>query len=380
MSAQRIVAGFMPLLDCAVLVAAAECGFAAQEGIDLRLLRETSWANIRDRLIVGQFQAAHLLGPMAVAATIGASQLRVPMLAAAALGQGGNAVSVSLALHAEMNAAGGGGEPTLDPVVQGAALRHAIAERRRRGAAPPVFATVYPFSCHTIELRYWFAACGIDPDQDVQLVVLPPPLVVDALRSGQIDGFCVGAPWSAVAVAAGAGCVVTTASHLWRQPSEKVLGMRRDWAEAQPETALALVRAVLRASEWCNEAGNHRELAALLAGPRYVGVPAELLYENLSGHLHLVPGAQATMVPDFLGFSRAAALPRAAHAVWYYRQMLRWRQCVAADGAEAAAAACFDGVLAQQAAITLGWDISATSREECLFDGQPFDAMPQTGA
>jgi NitT/TauT family transport system ATP-binding protein len=378
MSAQRIVAGFIPLLDCAVLVAAAECGFAAQEGIDLRLLRETSWANIRDRLIVGQLQAAHMLGPMVVAATLGAGHLRVPMLASVALGQGGNAISISSAMYREMH--GAHATHSLDPATQGAALKRAIRARLDRGAPLPVFATVYPFSCHTFEMRYWLAACGIDPDQDVQLVVLPPPLLVDALRTGQIDGFCVGEPWSSVAVAAGVGHVITTATHIWQGPPEKVLGMRRDWAEAHDDVALALVRAVLRAAEWSNNANNHRELASLLAGPRYVGVPAELLYAGLSGQLRLAPDALPVAIPDFMGFTPDAALPSAAHAAWYYRQMVRWGQCVPEAGAEIVARSCFDDFLCRRAAASLGWSMPESERLERLFDGQSFDVLHSAGA
>jgi len=382
MSSQRIVAGFIPLLDCAVLVAAAECGFAAQEGIDLRLLRETSWANIRDRLIVGQMQAAHMLGPMVVAASLGVGHLRVPMLAAAALGDGGNAITTSRALYAEMHGSGTAPDAAggLDPAVQGAALRRVIAARRARGAPPLVFATVYPFSCHSFEMRYWLSACGIDPDQDVQLIVLPPPLLVDALRAGQVDGFCVGAPWSSVAVAAGAGCVITTAGHIWQRPPEKVLGLRRDWAESHPELLQALVRAVLRASAWCDDAGNQRELATLLAGPRFVGVPAELLLESLSGRMHLAPGGEPVTVPGFMGFSRAATLPRPAHAAWYYQQMLRWRQCAPVADGDAAVAACFDPQWHRQAAASLGWKPLSVEREERFFDGQAFAAPHPAGA
>ena len=136
MSARRIVAGFIPLLDCAALVAAAECGFAAQEGLDLRLVRETSWANIRDRLTVGQFDAAHMLGPMVVAASLGIGRLRVPMVAGAALGQGGNAIAVSNASVCA-DAGGAAGEAGLDPAAQGAALRRVLQRARaaRRTAA-----------------------------------------------------------------------------------------------------------------------------------------------------------------------------------------------------------------------------------------------------
>ena len=378
MSTHRIVAGFIPLLDCAVLVAAAERGFAAQEGVDLRLQRETSWANIRDRLIVGQLQAAHMLGPMSVAASLGAGHLRVPMVAALALGHGGNAITVSNALHAQMRAAGA--PESLDPARQGAALAQVVQARAARAQPPLVVATVYPFSCHTYQLRYWLAACGIDAE-DVQLVALPPPLLVDALREGQIDACCVGEPWSSVAVAADVGHIITTAAHIWQRPPEKVLGMRRDWLETHDAAALALVRALLRAAAWCDESANHADLARLLAEPRYVGVPAELLRADLAGELRLHAGAARVRVDDFIGFARDGGLqPRPEHAAWYYGQMLRWRQIRAQPDGDVAARAAFDGQLYARALASLGAAPPLAPREERFFDVQAGQVLHTAGA
>src|ERR1019366_10118157 len=118
---------------------------------------------------------------------------------------------------------------------------------------------VYPFSCHNYELRYWLAASGIDPDRDLNLVVLPPPLLVEAMRENQIEGFCAGEPWSSLAVEAGVGCIVAATTDIWRRSPEKVLGLRADWAESHPDEVAALVRACYRAAAWCANRGNQTE-------------------------------------------------------------------------------------------------------------------------
>jgi two-component system, oxyanion-binding sensor len=328
--ATKLDIGFMPLLDCATLVAASERGFAAAEGLQLRLVRETSWANIRDRVAVGHFAAAHMLGPMAVAASLGVGHLHAPMVAPIALGLGGNAITVSGAVWSQM--AAHGAVPGAAPPAQAAALARVVAQRLRAGR-PLTFAMVFPFSCHNYLLRHWLAAAGVDPDRDVRLVVLPPPLLVDALRSGQIDGFCVGEPWNSLAVAAGIGCIVAATSDIWPLGAEKVLGMRRDWSERHPRQVAALVRAIDAAARWCDEPANHADLAALLSEPRYVGVPADILLGALEGRLPFMQGAEPVLKADFLMFSRHhAALPRTEHAAWFLEQMLRWGQLAACEG------------------------------------------------
>jgi ABC-type nitrate/sulfonate/bicarbonate transport system substrate-binding protein len=321
----NIIVGFIPLLDCAPLVAAVEKGFAAAEGLDLALMRETSWANIRDRLIVGHFDAAHMLGPMAVASSLGIGHLQVPIVAPFSLGLGGNAITVSNELWEQMTAAGA--RLGADPATQGTALREVVARRERLKQPPLTFAMVYPFSCHNYELRYWLAAAGIHPDRDVRLIVLPPPLLVDALREGQVDGFCVGEPWNSLAVSAGVGRIVVATSAIWRLSPEKVLGFRLDWTQRYPERVSALVRALYRSAQWCENPANHEELARLLAEPRYVGAPADILQRGLSNKVALGPGDHPRDIPDFYVPARhAATFPWRSHAVWFYSQMVRWRQ------------------------------------------------------
>jgi NitT/TauT family transport system ATP-binding protein len=209
----------------------------------------------------------------------------------------------------------------------GRALAVAVEERRLANLPPLTFAAVYPFSGHNYELRYWLAASGIDPDADVRITVLPPPLMVDALSRGRIDGFCVGEPWSSIAVDTGVGTIVTTKSALWRQSPEKVLGMQEAFAARYPERVAALVRAIWRAGVWLSDPQNVEAAAELLSRPDYVGVTPEVIARSLSGRIVCERSAEPVHVPDFLVFSEHAAnFPWRSHALWFYSQMVRWGQ------------------------------------------------------
>ena len=372
----KLVVGFIPLLDCASLVVAAERGFAAQEGLDLRLVRETSWANIRDRVIVGHFDAAHMLAPMTIASSLGIGHIKAPFIAPLSLGLGGNAITVSSSLWEAMvreGAVAGNFTPS-----QGAALKRVIAARREPGrpmGQPLTFGMVYPFSCHNYELRYWLAAAGIDPDQDVRLAVIPPPFLVDALRTGQIDGFCVGEPWNSVAVDAGVGAIVLPTTALWPLSPEKVLGCRAEWAQRYPEQLARLMRAVYHAAQWAEDPENHTSVAQLLAEPRYVGISAGLLVRAMRGRLSLYPGAEPTKLSDFyVPASHHATFPWVSHAFWIYEQMIRWRQVEFSTEHTAIVRSTYRPDLYRSALAGVDSDIpQADMKVERFFDGGTFD-------
>lgn len=323
---RTVTIGFIPLVDCAIVVAAAERGFAEAEGLRLSLVRETSWANIRDRAMLGHFDAAHMLAPLPIASTLGAGgHLQVPMVAPFSLGLGGNAITLSERLWSALEA--GGADIDADPATMVGHLARHVARRRADGAPPLTLATVYPFSGHNYELRYWLASAGIDPDADVRLVVLPPPYMVDALAEGQVDGFCVGEPWNSTAVDRGVGVIVASKSALWRQGPDKVLGLRKQFADDHPERLGALLRALHRAARWAADPANHADLAGILARPAYVGGDAELLLRALQGRIVRRRGAAAVEVPDFLVLhDHAANFPWQSHALWFWSQMVRWGQ------------------------------------------------------
>ena len=369
----KVILGFIPLLDCASLVVAAERGFAARENLELALVRETSWANIRDRVVIGHFDAAHMLGPMVVASTLGIGHVKVPLIAPFALGLGGNAITVSSLLWEQMTQAGAAVGDC--PSSHGAALKRVVESRERAHREPLTFAMVYPFSCHNYELRYWLAAAGVDPDRQVRLVVMPPPYLVDALLAGQIDGFCVGEPWNSVAVRAGVGAIVTPTTAIWHFSPEKVLGCRLEWAQRHPKQLASLQRALYRASQWCERPENHTELAALLSEPRYVGAPADLLRSALEGQLMLTTNTKPVSFDNFYVTARHdATFPWVSHALWFYTQMVRWNQTELAAEHLAAVRATYRPDLYRAALASINSDIpAADSKIERFFDGRVFD-------
>lgn len=374
-----VTLGFIPLTDCAVLAVARELGFAAREGIDLQLVREVSWANIRDKVAFGLLNGAQMLAGMPIAAALGVNQTPMRMLAPFCLNRNGNAISVSQDLFAELTEPGG-----LEPGAVGAgrALRRVIARRRGSGAPMLTFGMVYPFSCHNYELRYWMAASGIDPDSDVRLVVIPPPLMVDSLRQGHVDGFCVGEPWNSLAVEAGDGRIIVSKAELWHHGVEKVLCVPDNWAAANAGTLAALIRALDRAAAWAEQPDNRGQLAALLAGPAYLDLPEPVIVRALAGEMIVSPGQPPRKLSDFLVLHRERANhPSVAQALWIYAQMVRWRQVERSPGDEAVVRAVFRPDIYRAALAGEPWPLLPPGADSelaeldptKLFDGRPFD-------
>jgi two-component system, oxyanion-binding sensor len=332
-SPERLVrVGFIPLLDMAVLVAAEEQGFARREGIRLQLVKDVSWSNIRDRLAFRQFDVAHMLSPMPVASQLGLGSNPYRCFTPFALGRGGNSITLSLELYRGMRAAAGldGSE---DARANACALKAVIERRRREGKKPLVFAMTYPFSSHNYEFRFWLAAGGIDPDSDVIMTVVPPPLTVDAMAARAIDGFCVNAPWNMIAVEKGVGRIVATKADIWPSAPEKVLGVSPDWAERNPETLSRLIVALDAAARWCDDPDNHGSLAEMLGAPAFVDASPDMILRLLKGELTVDPSGRTRAIENYLMFhGQAANFPWISQARWIYSQMVRWGQ-VAYNGA-----------------------------------------------
>lgn len=323
---------FLPLTDVAVLAVAREKGFAEEEGLSLDLMRTTSWATLRDRLVFGQVQAAHMLAPLAVAVTLGLSQQPCPLAAPYKLGVNGN----MLVMASDFAAALAPDRPArlADPLGTAHDFAAAIGLWRRK----PVIGVVHRFSSHALTLRYWLASAGVDPDRDVVLRVLPPSLTVEAMRAGEIDGFIAGEPWGSAAVAAGLAEAVAIGARIWRRGVEKVLTFRTDWMEENPDTVDRLLRALAGAAAWCDDPAHQGALAHLLSDPRYVDQPADLIERALTGRIVARAGDPPIDDPDFLLFAREATpFPWRSQALWIYSQMVRWHM-VAHDAATAAKA------------------------------------------
>jgi two-component system, oxyanion-binding sensor len=319
-------AGYIPLMDASILIVAAELGFAESEGLRLELVRDVTWANVRDRLAFRQFDIAHMLSPMPVASMLGLGSNPSPTIAPFSLGRGGNAITLSARIFERMKSLTGLGDDA-DALANAKALAALLADMRARGEAMPTLGMTYPFSSHNYEFRYWLAAGGIDPDRDVKLVVVPPPLTSDALAAGAIDGFCVGAPWNMIASERGTGRIVAAKQDIWPLAPEKVLGMRPDWADANADTVSRLIIALDRAARWCDDPGNHNELAEILSAPDYIAAPTGIIRRVLSGEFSLDAQGTKRIVPDYFLFHRGAANhPRLDQATWIYSQMIRWGQ------------------------------------------------------
>lgn len=332
----HITVGFVPLVDCAVLVAAREVGFAHEEGLSLELVREPSWASLRDHLNLGFVDAAHALAPLPIASALGISQVRMDSIVPFVLGRGGNAITVSNRLSHEIRE--WTGTNTSSPLDAAEALGALV----RRSHKPLTLAMVYPFSGHNFELRYWLAAGGVHPDRDVRLVAVPPPLMVASLRAGHVDGFCVGEPWNSLAVSEGLGEVIVTKSQIFPHGIEKVLAAPRSM-EARPELLGSLLRALDAAARWADDSSHRKELASLLARPEYVNLPASLIGLALDGRVgHDAGCATFGGATDFLYFHRDGAnVPQREEALWLYAQMARWGQLAPSADVEAHVAAIF---------------------------------------
>jgi two-component system, oxyanion-binding sensor len=364
--------GFIPLVDAAALIVAVDKGFTAAEGLDVTLVREVSWSNVRDKLNIGLFDAAHLLAPVAIASSLGLGHVKVPITAPFNLGLNGNAISVSPALHAALMAEIDG-DP-FDPMATALALSRVVAARRKSGADPLTFGMTFPFSTHNYQLRFWMAAGGVDPDEDVRLVVLPPPYMVDSLRSGHVDAFCVGAPWNSIAVDLGIGRILHFASDILIRAVEKVLAVRQDWSERNPDVVAALVRAHIRAADFIEQPQNRAEAARILAQPERIGVDADVIQRTLDGRLKVAPDGTIRTSSRYLLVGReGAARPDPAQAAWLYAQMIRWGQTSFSPEALKAAKAVFRPDL-YDAALGAGRQSEPTSQSAVgAFAGPAFD-------
>ena len=286
--------GFLALLDAAPLLVAQERGFFAEQGLKVELQRQTSWAALRDKVTVGALDGAQMLAPMVLASTLGLGGVQEPLVTALALNLGGNSITVSCDLAARIQ--------------EGGSLAAAVKGRT------VTFGIVHPFSSHHYELRLWLAAAGIDADRDVTLMVVPPAQMLSNLSAGLIDGYCVGEPWGHLATRSGLGKVVITSREIWAGRMEKMFAVRQSWADQNPDTHRALLRALLSAARWADQPENRAELAELMSRPGHVNAPLPLLRVLLES-------------PDRPIFYRHAAnFPWRSQGRWYLSQMRRWRQ------------------------------------------------------
>lgn len=316
----EFVVGFLPLVDACLPILARVHGFAEAEGLSLRLVRDISWATVLDRLLYGHSDAAHLVAPLAIATTLGRDRPAQPLSVPFVLGLNGNAVTLRPELARQVGTPGQLG----DPARVGAALA-LVAQARKAAGKRLRFGVVHRHSSHNYMLRYWLAACGVRPDEEVEIVTVPPPFCADALEAGEVDGICVGEPWNSVAVERGAGEIVLVTAQIWRRGVEKVLALREARLEERRADVEALVRALRRAGAHFVDPANWDVNAAILARPEYLDGDAVLIRRAISDRLLLARGGELVHFPDFMFQHREAAnFPWVSQAEWLYTQMVRW--------------------------------------------------------
>jgi NitT/TauT family transport system ATP-binding protein len=261
-----------------------------------------------------------MIAPLAIATTLGRGRPAQPLATPFVLGLNGNAITMTPELAAKVTQPG----QLADPKALGAALAEEAQARKAAGKRLHL-GVVHRYSSHSYKLRYWLAASGIRPDEDVEIVTVAPPFVADAMESGEIDGACVGEPWNSAAVARGVGVIVLATAQIWRRGVEKVLAFRAPVLEARRPAAEALIRAMRKAGAHFVDPANWETNAAILARPKYVGADPSLILNAISDRLVLAQGAEPVHYPDFMFQHREAAnFPWVSQAEWLYTQLVRW--------------------------------------------------------
>ncbi|WP_394178949.1 CmpA/NrtA family ABC transporter substrate-binding protein [Marinomonas posidonica] len=320
-SQQTVRIGFIPLIDCAPFVIAKEKGFFAAEGVPVTLSKEASWASIRDKVTFNILQGAHMLASMPIAASLGVGTLKTAMQTSFTVSHNGNGITVGNILYEELTQY----VTQSSDIRNGTALKRYIEERAKHSQPLLRFAVVYPYSSHNYQLRDWLARAGIDPDEEVQIVVIPPVKMIDSLKAGDIDGYCVGEPWNSLAVEAGVGHLLVTGYEIWGSTPEKVFGVNSSWAEQNELTHLAVIRALEKACEWVDHPANQTELLSILSHPDYLNCSVEQLVYGFSA---IKPkGKFDWPMEAYQRFSgQEINRPLPSYALWIMGQMHRWHQ------------------------------------------------------
>jgi len=323
----KLKIGFIALTDCAPLVIAKEKGFFEAEGLDVHVSKEGGgWPGIQQKVISGEYDFAHALAGMPIAATLGING-DAHLQALLSLDFNGNAITYGNNIIKEMEKYGL--EKTARPVTADSLKKYIDAKHQAEGEKyqPLNFGMVHPVSTHNYELRYWMASSGIKPDEDCTIKPFPPPTMPSNLIAGNIEGYCVGEPWNSRIVLKGAGSALVTNYDIWNNNPEKVLQARADFVQKNPETTKAVMRAVIKAQMWLDESWENREEAiGYLAQNNYVKAPVDVLRKSMSGTFLYNKGVDSSN-PMFNVFANYyAAYPFYSHGMWFITQMYRWGQ------------------------------------------------------
>jgi nitrate/nitrite transport system substrate-binding protein len=329
--------GFIKLTDMAPLAIAKEKGFFEDEGLEVALEAQANWKVLLDRVITGELDGAHMLAGQPLGATIGFGT-KADVITAFSMDLNGNAVTVSNAVFEEMKPhIPKGPDGKLVHPIPASALKP-VVERYRNAGKTFNMGMVFPVSTHNYELRYWLAAGGIKPgfyspdnttgqiQADILISVTPPPQMPATMEAGTILGYCVGEPWNQAAVFKGIGVPVITDHDIQKFNPEKVFGVTEDWSDKNPNTHVAVVKALIRAGQWLDVPGNRPEAVKILSQPNYVGADYQVIANSMTGTFEYEKGDKRP-APDFnVFFKHFATYPFYSDAVWYLSQMRRWGQ------------------------------------------------------
>lgn len=350
--------GFIPLTDCASVVMAGELGLFKKYGLNVNITKEASWAAVRDKLVLGQLDAAHVLYGLMYGAHLGIGSQKKDMAILMGINHNGQAITLS----SKLAEAG---------VKDGASLKKLVAKKEREYT----FAQTFPTGTHAMWLYYWLAANGIDPFNDVKNIVIPPPQMVANMRVGNMDGFCVGEPWNARAIFDKIGFTATTSQAIWKNHPEKVLGTTKEFVSKYPNTTRAMMAAVLEASRFIDAAANRTKVAEIIGGKSYVNAPPQVIGGRMLGEYEDGLGKK-WKDPDYMKFydDGAVNFPYYSHGIWFLTQHKRWGLIKGEIDYLAVAKEVNQVGLYTEVAKQLGIAVPASAmKTETLFDGTVFD-------
>ncbi|WP_109483510.1 CmpA/NrtA family ABC transporter substrate-binding protein [Paraburkholderia sp. C35] len=348
--------GFVALSDAAPLVAAKLLEFGHAHGLTIELLKQPSWAAIRDKLLSGDLDAAHSLYGLVYGVQLGLGGPQTDMAVLMVLNRNGQAITVSNRLAAALD--------------EHKTLPAALATLGRK----PVFAQTFPTGTHAMWLYYWLASQGVHPLRDIESVVIPPPQMVDALAQDRLDGLCVGEPWNTVAQERGVGRTIAYTSEVWPDHPEKVLASRRDFVTRYPNTARALVQTMLEACRWRDDDGHRREIARWLADGEFVGVPAELISARL-----VAEGCDDVRRPVQFFQNGVVNYPHPSDGAWFFAQYARWGMADWRNDFARIAAEVNQVELYRLAAGNVGVGVPVATPSSVLIDGRVWDGDAGVG-
>ncbi len=301
--------GFIPLTDCASVVMASEMGFDKKYGLKITPSKEASWPSVRDKLINGELDAAHVLYGLIYGVQLGIGGPKKDMSILMTLNNNGQGITLSRKLFEK-------------GVTDGASLK-ALMDKEKREYT---FAQTFPTGTHAMWLYYWLAANGINPMKDTKVITVPPPQMVANMRVGNMDGYCVGEPWHARAIADKIGFTTITSQAIWKDHPEKVLGTTADFVERYPNTARAMTAAVLEASKFIDSSKENRtKTAETIAAKSYVNTEVDVILGRILGQYDNGIGKKWDD-PDYMKFYNNGLVnfPYLSDGMWFLTQQKRW--------------------------------------------------------